>query len=185
VDGAGPAIAFRLLRRADFDLLSGWLEEPVVARWWNHDTGRDDLERDFGAAIDGDEPTEVFIASLAGIPFGLIQRYRIDAYPDYLEELRPVVDVPPAAVSVDYLIGVPSYRGRGLGAAMITALVEAGWSDIPWADAVVVPVATANTASWRALERAGFRRVAEGELEPDNPIDDRAHVVYRIDRPSG
>ena len=68
---------------------------------------------------------------------------------------------------------------------MITALVEAGWSDIPAADTVVVPVATANTASWRALERAGFRRVAEGELEPDNPIDDRAHVVYRIDRPSG
>src|ERR1700710_2221814 len=95
---AGPAIAFRPLQRADFDLLAGWLAEPLVARWWNHDTGRDDLERDFGAAIDGDEPTDLFVAALGGMPFGLIQRYRIDAYPEYLDELGPVCDVPPAAL---------------------------------------------------------------------------------------
>ena len=39
-----------------------------------------------------------------------------------------------------------------------------------------------NRASWRALESAGFARVAEGELEPDNPADTRAHVVYQLTR---
>jgi aminoglycoside 6'-N-acetyltransferase len=78
--------------------------------------------------------------------------------------------VPPDALSVDYLVGEPDMRGRGLAVAMISR-VSAG------AD-VIVPVAAGNVASWRALERAGFVRVAEGDLEPDNPIDPPLHYVY-------
>jgi len=48
-----------------------------------------------------------------------------------------------------------------------------------------VPVSTANVASWRALEKAGFARVGTADLEPDNPVDSREHVVYRLDRPAG
>jgi aminoglycoside 6'-N-acetyltransferase len=44
-------------------------------------------------------------------------------------------------------------------------------------------VSSANQASWRALLAAGFRLVARGELEPDNPIDDRRHEILRVDRP--
>jgi aminoglycoside 6'-N-acetyltransferase len=42
----------------------------------------------------------------------------------------------------------------------------------------------ANAASWRAVARAGFRRIAEGELNPDNPIDNRDHYLYQLDRPA-
>jgi hypothetical protein len=45
-------------------------------------------------------------------------------------------------------------------------------------------VAAGNGASWRALERAGFHRVAEGELTPDNAADPPDHVVYRLTRPA-
>ena len=72
---------------------------------------------------------------------------------------------------------------RGLGTAMIRGGLEALWRDKPAVPAVIVPVSAANIASRRLLERAGFRRVAEGQLEPDNPIDGREHLVYRIDRP--
>jgi aminoglycoside 6'-N-acetyltransferase len=41
-----------------------------------------------------------------------------------------------------------------------------------------------NVASWRALEKAGLERVAEGDLTPDNPVDPPLHYVYRADRPS-
>jgi aminoglycoside 6'-N-acetyltransferase len=44
-------------------------------------------------------------------------------------------------------------------------------------------VSAANRASWRALERAGFRRFAEGDLQPDNPLDSLEHYVYRLHRP--
>ena len=169
-------ISFIPLTRDHFGLLATWLAEPLVARWWNHETSAAALEKDFGAAIDQAEPTEIFLAAMDGQPFGLIQRYAIDAYPDYERELSSVYPVPTAAISMDYLIGDPARRGIGLGAHMITEFVRS--SD---ASCALVPVSAANRASWRALERAGFTRVAEGELEPDNPIDSRDHYIYRYD----
>jgi aminoglycoside 6'-N-acetyltransferase len=65
---------------------------------------------------------------------------------------------------------------------MIEQFVAHVWAHEPAATNIVVPVSSANVASWRALLRAGFRLVARGELEPDNPIDDHRHEVLRIDR---
>ena len=160
---------------------AGW--RPLVARWWNHETTPEAVERDFGPSVDGRDATELCVALLAGRPFGLIQRYPIAAYPEYLEELARVCAVPRAALSVDYLIGEPELRGRHLGASMISAFVTASWAACPDAGAIVVPVAAGNLASWRALERAGFDRIAEGQMEPDNPRDGRDHYVYAIRRP--
>ncbi|QCX74038.1 hypothetical protein C9F11_01675 [Streptomyces sp. YIM 121038] len=66
---------------------------------------------------------------------------------------------------------------------MIRAVIERTWAEHPAAPCVLVPVVAANRASWRALERAGLRRVGTGDLEPDNPVDDRTHYFYRADRP--
>lgn len=178
------SITFRLLRRADFGLLTTWLNEPLVSRWWNHETSAEAVERDFGPSIDRIDPTELFIANFSGRPFGLIQRYRIDDNPEYLAELGQVYPTPPGALSADYFIGEPAFRGRGLGAAMISELVADSWSAYPDATVVVIPVCAGNRASWRALELAGFERVAEGELAPDNPIDPRDHVIYACSSPN-
>ena len=35
-----------------------------------------------------------------------------------------------------------------------------------------------------ALRSAGFAHVASGYLEPDSPLGDGQHVVYRRDRPA-
>ena len=176
-------LTFSRLARADFALLARWLETPHVARRWNHETSPAALERDYGPAIDGDDPADVFIVALHGHPVGLIQRYTFADNPDYAAELMTLVPVPAAAWSMDYFIGEPAHLRSGLGSAMVQALVRATWHDASAAPAVIVPVVAANVASWRTLERAGFRRVAEGPLTPDNPIDDAAHYVYRIDRP--
>jgi aminoglycoside 6'-N-acetyltransferase len=63
---------------------------------------------------------------------------------------------------------------------MIAMFVEQSWPLCPHADDVIVPVSAANRASWRALERAGFRRIAEGHLKADNPCDSRDH--YHLSR---
>ena len=117
-------------------------------------------------------------------PFGFIQRYPIAAYREYLEELSAVCVVPPGALSIDYLIGESQLRGRGLGARMISAFVTASLMSCREADDVIVPVSVGNIASWRALERAGFRRIAEGYLTPDNPRDSGDHYVYEIQHTS-
>ena len=154
-----------------------------MARWWNHETTPEALERDFGPSVDGLDATSMFIGSVDGRRLGLIQRYPIEAYPEYLDELNSVCAVPAGALSVDYFVAEDRVRRRGFGAAMISALVSASWGSCPEANDVIVPVSTVNIGSWRALERAGFTRIAEGELEPDNPRDARDHVVYAIRRP--
>lgn len=178
-------ITWRRVTERDFPLLRSWLEQPHVARWWNHETSAEAVARDFGPAARGEEPSEDLLAHLDGRPFGLLQRCRLSDYPEYLAELAPLTEVPAGAMSIDYLIGESRRTGRGLGPRMIGSAVEAIWADCPDASCVLVPVPAANRHSWRALEKAGLRRVAEGDLEPDNPVDDRAHYLYRIDRPAG
>jgi aminoglycoside 6'-N-acetyltransferase len=176
------ALAFASLTRGDFPLVSRWLTDPVVQRWWADDPSLPGLEEHFGASIDGDEPTEVFIASLSGQPFALIQRYRIDSYAEYEAELAPVLVVEPGTWSFDYLIGPPECRGRGLGIALLSQFLHMTMHDYASATTVLIPVHAENQASWRTLERAGFVKVAEGEITPDNPADSRAHFFYQYER---
>jgi aminoglycoside 6'-N-acetyltransferase len=176
-------VTFRRVNRADFPLLASWLAQPHVARWWNHDSTLEGVDRDFGPTVDGREPSEDHLALLDGEPIGLIQYSRYEDYPEYIEELAPVVTVPDHAVTIDYLIGDPTLTGRGLGTAIISEFVARIWETNPQATCIIVPVSSANQASWRALLAAGFRLVARGELEPDNPIDDRRHEILRVDRP--
>jgi aminoglycoside 6'-N-acetyltransferase len=184
VTGSGtPEFTWRPVRAGDFPLLARWLAQPHVARWWHHEVTPAAVARDFGPTVRGEEPNEDLLVSAAGRPVGLVQRCRWADYPDYAAEIAPLLTPPAGAMTIDYLIGEPELIGRGLGPAMIAAVVAATWTDHPGASCVIVPVAVANHASGRALEKAGFRRVASGLLPPDNPIDDGRHHVYRIDRP--
>jgi aminoglycoside 6'-N-acetyltransferase len=179
-----PAVELRPLTRADFPLLCRWLAEPLVARWWDDPCTPEAVEEQYGPSVDGADPTAVYLGVRDGQPFGLVQVYAFADEPESLAELSTVCPVPPGALSIDYLIGQPSARGRGLGAAMIAAAVARGFADHPDASDVLVPVALGNEPSWRALRRAGATWYAEGELQPDNPVDPRDHVVHRFVRPS-
>ena len=176
-------LTFHSLSRANFGLLGEWLVTPHVARWWANDPSADAIEADYGGCVDGTEPCEVFIVRREARPVGLIQRFRLDTYPQYLNELTALVAVPERAYSTDYLLGPADVLGQGLGTRMIRAFTDKLWQDDPGASCVIVPTNALNRTSWRSLERAGFVRVASGDLTPDNPIDDPAHFIYRIDRP--
>ena len=170
------------IERNDFTMLSVWLSAPHVMRWWDDDPSIHAIEQDYGGCVDGTEPAQVFIAHCDGAPVGLIQRYRFGAYPQYMAELAHIVEVPAEATSIDYLIGPQNALGRGLGTAMIAQFVVLTWRDDPATPSVIVPVQADNRASWRALECAGFARVAQGDVAPDNPIDRPLHFIYRIAR---
>ncbi len=177
------ALTWRPLTAADLPLLTEWLREPLVARWWNHDTTAEAVQRDFGPSVRGEEPGEDLVILADGERIGLLQRSVIRDYPEDFTEFAAIVEVPDRAVELDYLIGDAAWRGRGLGARMIAAVVEDTWCVYPTAAAVLVAVVAANTASWRALENAGLHRIAEGSMSTENPADDPLHFVYRVDRP--
>jgi aminoglycoside 6'-N-acetyltransferase len=179
-----PALSFRRLARADFPLLQSWLATAHVARWWADDPSLDAIEATYGGNVDGTEPSEVFVVLADGQPVGLAQRYRIASYPDDLAALAALLQIVDGAGSIDYLLGPPDVLGRGWSAPMIRAFVAMVWHDAPAMPELIVPVHAHNRASWRALEQAGFARVASGPLEPDNPTDSRDHFVYRLTRPA-
>jgi aminoglycoside 6'-N-acetyltransferase len=176
-------LTWRPLAAADLPLLADWLREPEVARWWNHENTAEAVERDFGASVRGEEPGEDLVVSLDGHPIGLLQRSVIGDYPEDLAEFEALIDVPDGAVELDYLIADATLRGRGLGSRMITAAVQSTWRDYPSTPAVLVAVVAANTASWRALEKAGLTRITEGAMSPENPVDNPLHYIYRVERP--
>jgi aminoglycoside 6'-N-acetyltransferase len=179
----GGALEWRRLAADDLPLLARWLADPGVARWWNHDSSPEGVERDFGPSVRGDEPGEDLVVSLDGRAVGLVQRAVISDYPEDLAEFTDLVEVPGGAVELDYLVGEPDLRGRGLGPRIIAAVVDDTWTAHPAAPAVLVAVAATNVASWRALEKAGLRRVAGGPMTPESPADGALHHVYRVDRP--
>lgn len=176
-------LSWRPLEVADFPLLAGWLREPHVARWWCHDTSPEGVDADFGAVARGAAPGEDLLLLLDDEPIGLVQRCRWGDYSEYLDEIAPILPVDGEDITLDYLIGDPNLIGRGVGTAAIGLVLADSWRRYPAAAAAVIPIAAGNRSSWRALERNGFVRVAEGDLPPDNPIDPPLHYVYRIARP--
>lgn len=111
---AGDGLTWRPLIASDLPLLARWLADPEVARWWNHESTDEAVERDFGANVRGEELGEDLVVSLDGHPVGLVQRSVISDYPGDLAEFSALVEVLDGAVELDYLIGDAARRGRGL-----------------------------------------------------------------------
>lgn len=173
------AITFRPMTRPDLELLATWLDRPHVQRWWHHDPA--EVDADFGVSIDGDDPTELFRIDRDHRAIGMIQRYRIDQNPDWVDSLS-VIELPPGALGIDYLIGELDLTNRGIGRRVIAEFVERTWREIPDAATIIVDVDPDNRPSWRVLERAGFEHIWTGELEAADPDDAGPAHIYRLDR---
>ena len=165
-------VVLRLLERAHFGVVGDWLREPLVAEWWHDDTSAEALEAQYGPSIDGVDPAVIRVAEVDGVAAGLVQWFRFADEPGYRDELAVSVWVPPDAWSLDYLVGVPAQRGRGVATAMVGSAL-AGIGAAP----VIVPVHEQNLASIAVLQRCGFTPIGTADLEPDNPAPTRRHLV--------
>jgi aminoglycoside 6'-N-acetyltransferase len=167
--------------RGDLPLLLTWLSRPHVSEWWRDEPA--DLagvEAVYGACIDGEDPTELFVIEAAGRPVGMIQRYLFADEPEWTRVFAGIADVTSAA-GIDYLIGEPDAVGRGLGSEVIVGFVAMVFDWRP-VTSIVVSVQQDNPASWRILEKAGFARVWAGELDSPDPSDAGPEYVYRLER---
>lgn len=184
VSSGSPEVWFRRLTRDDLPTLARWLAEPLVARWWSENPP-DRVEQDFGPHLDDDQ-TECRVIIVDGADVGMVMRYPLATDPSGVAELTGAgIEVPDGAWSMDYLIAEPAARGTGAGAAMARRAVAEIWDRHPGANCVIVPVNVENQRSWGALLKAGFRRLADAELTPDDPGGTPLHAICRIDRPAG
>lgn len=150
-------VELRPLADDELPMLHRWLNEPGVVRWWEgDDVSWAAVVRDYGSAR-SDVSTEHWIAGVDGRDLGWIQCYPVEDSPEELRTWLPF-GVRRSAAGVDYLVGDAAERGRGFGTEMIRTFVrDVVFGRHPsWTQACASPV-VANRASWRALERAGFR----------------------------
>jgi aminoglycoside 6'-N-acetyltransferase len=169
------------MRRDDLSLLLDWLQQPHVNEWWRGEpSDLAGVEAKYGACIDGDDPTELFVIEESSRPIGMIQRYLMADEPGWSGAFRDIVDVSDAA-GIDYLIGDPDAIGRGVGTAAIARFSPLVFEWRP-VSSIVVTVQQGNPASWRVLERVGFTRIWAGELDSPDPSDGGPEFVYLLRR---
>lgn len=175
-------VTFRVFTDDDLPLMHRWVNEPGVVRWWEgDDVSWDGVVADYGSGR-GDLTTEHWIAVVDGRDTGWIQCYPADDSPQEAADWRPFGIDPSTTGGIDYLVGEPGDRGRGVGSAIIAAFVDqVVFGRHPaWTAACAAPYA-ANEASWKALHRAGFHLV--GRLPQDGDPDGPAHLMA-ITRPA-
>ena len=82
-------LSFRRLQRDDFMLLSDWFSKPHVEPWWREEYDLESIGRRYGPAVDGHDPTEMFIVEDDGRPVGFTQVYLLDDNPAWKRSLEP------------------------------------------------------------------------------------------------
>jgi len=145
-------IVLRPMTRGDLPIVAGWLRQDHVRRWWGNDGATDEqVAARYGPRVDGTTPTRMWVVDLNGHSIGFVQDYRIRDYPD-VALLTPGPD----AIGLDYVIGVPAWVGRGLGARILWTWMVRARDRFPDATAYFAAPDHANAASLRILGKAGF-----------------------------
>jgi aminoglycoside 6'-N-acetyltransferase len=153
---AALEIGFRAIEERDFPMLARWLAEPHVRRFYQKTpVVLEEIAREYGPAVRGEEPTLGHLALQAGTPFAHLQCYRNVDYPDWAATIG-VED----GVGIDLYIGDPGFLHRGLGRAALGGyLRRVAFARHPGEQRAYIGHEPANTAALRCSGAAGFRRM--------------------------
>lgn len=169
--GAVPRVrlGFRAMTRADLADVVAWQRRPHVARWWQHEaTDVHSAEEHYGPALDGVDPTRMWVLEVNGRSVGLLQDYLVGDHPEYA-----LLTARPQAVGFDYLIGEPGWVGTGVGTRMLwTFLRDVVRPHYPQSPELFAAPDHRNAASLRVLDKLGFTRgLWFDEPQPDGRVD--------------
>ncbi|HMI99729.1 MAG TPA: GNAT family N-acetyltransferase [Gaiellaceae bacterium] len=168
----GLTLRFRPLEPADLHLMHEWLQRPHVKRWWRDRETYEAVVEHYLPSIEGDEPTDHYLALLGEEPIGYVETYLVSDYPDY----AALIGVAEGVAGVDLFIADEALTGQGLGTEILRRFVDEVVFGTPSTTSCVADPAARNVASRRAFEKAGFRVVKEF-VEDGEP-----HALMRRDR---
>jgi RimJ/RimL family protein N-acetyltransferase len=162
-----PLIGFRPMATADLDQVMAWQARPHVARWYRVDDPATSAVR-YRDAIEGRDPTRMWVMEVNGRSAGFVQDYRIGDHPEYA-----IATGAPDAIGFDYAIGERHLVGRGIGTQVLWRfLCDVVRPSHPEAAVFFAAPDHRNAASLRVLDKLGFTRgVWFDERQPDGSVD--------------
>jgi RimJ/RimL family protein N-acetyltransferase len=169
-------LSFRPMTRDDLALMHDWLQRPHVRTWWSGRDTFDEVVAHYLPAIEGRKPTDLYLIMLGKRAVGFIQTYLLDNDPEFASR----VDVGDNVAGVDLFLAEEELTGRGLGSEALRAFVGEVVFARPETTACIADPDVRNSASIRAFEKAGFRRVRDFF----DPSDGETHALVRRDRTS-
>jgi aminoglycoside 6'-N-acetyltransferase len=168
-------ISFRRMTAEDFRLLHEWLQREHVRRWWTKHETYEKVVEHYLPAVEGREPTDLYVILLNERPAGFIQTYLVSDYPEY----RELVGVEDGVAGVDLFLAEEGLTGRGVGSRVLADFVREIVFAVATTQACIADPDAENRGSIRAFEKAGFRSVREF-IDPGD--HDRLHTLMRTER---
>ncbi|MDC7336557.1 GNAT family N-acetyltransferase [Streptomyces lydicus] len=175
-DGRHPGGPFALVPvrpERDLDRITGWMNDPAVAAFWELAGPPETTAAHLRGQLDGDGRSVPCLGVLDGVPMSYWEIYRAD-----LDPLARHYAARPQDTGIHLLIGRGADRGRGLGSALLRAVADLVLDHRPRCSRVLAEPDLRNTASVAAFLTAGFRFAEEIELPEKRAalmIRDRAH----------
>ncbi|MFF7457452.1 GNAT family N-acetyltransferase [Kitasatospora sp. NPDC008115] len=144
---------------ADLGLLTGWMNDPEVAAFWELAGPPAVTERHLRGQLGGDGRSLPCLGLLDDTPMSYWEVYRAD-----LDPLAAHYPARPHDTGLHLLLGPATSRGRGLGATLLAALADRLLHARPRCARVLAEPDVRNRRSVHAFRRAGFRLAAEIDL---------------------
>lgn len=143
----GAEVRLRPARRADWDLIRGWLQRADIEAWWGPRTA---TEAEVNIALNSRHAL-CRIIEADGVPVGYAHAVDATAWGEELPQ-----DLPAGTWDLDLFIASEEHRGKGVGQAALAELKQEVFSTT-LATAVCVFPSIRNERAVRAYEKAGFR----------------------------
>ena len=153
----------------DLSLVVPWMNDPVVAAFWELAGAPELTEQHIREQLDGDGRSVPCLGLLDGTPMSYWEVYRADLDP--LARYYPSL---PHDTGVHLLLGPPECRGQGIGPVLLRAVAEQVLTERHTARRVVAEPDVRNIPSVRAFAAAGFRYAEDLVL----PAKHAALMVY-------
>lgn len=107
----------------DFDLYCRWMQQPYVARWWNLNKPRSELEKHLQSEL-ADPHQKLYTSFVDDVPVGYWERYWVER-----DVLGRYVQACPYDQGFHFLIGEKAYLGRTYTASLIAGFVKMIFQD--------------------------------------------------------
>jgi AacA4 family aminoglycoside N(6')-acetyltransferase len=160
------ALSLRLMTQQDLPMLHDWLNRPHIVQWWGGESARPGLDEVYAAYapdILSKQGVTPYIVMLGPAPIGYAQSYVAMGSGDGWWQ-----DVTDSGVrGIDQSIAEPGLLDKGLGTAMVRALVDRLFRD-PAVTKVQTDPSPDNLRAIRCYQKAGFR-IVRHITTPDGP----------------